>query len=479
MKFYITTAIYYVNAAPHLGHAYEKICADVIARWHKLKGEDVYFLTGTDENAQKNVNAAKQAGIDVKKFVDMNSKKFIELCKVLNISNDDFIRTTELRHTKVVQKIFNLLYKKGDIYKGKYKGLYCVGCEAFLTKKGLQNGKCPEHNKEPEMIEEEAYFFKMSKYESKIKELLKKNFVFPDYRAKEILNRVESEGLKDLCVSRINLDWGIKVPFDDKHTIYVWLDALVNYISGLNYPGAKFKKYWPADVHLIGKGINWFHSVIWPAILLSAGIKVPKMILVHGYINIEGKKMSKSLGEKVDPINLVNKYGSDSVKYFLIREIPFGEDGDFSEKALKARINGELVNELGNLVNRSLSLACKFKGKISGKQELKIDVKKIDNYFKNYELHKAIEEIFSFIRDVNKYVNDKEPWKLKDKELGNVLYNILESLRIISILINPFMPETSLKLNKQLGVKLGGLKQCKFDKFKGKIKKGEYLFKKV
>lgn len=471
MKFYITTAIFYVNAAPHLGHAYEKICADVLARWHKLKGEDVYFLTGTDENAQKNVQAAKQAGIPIKQFVDLNSKKFKELCKILNISNNDFIRTTELRHKKVAQKIFNDLYKKGDIYKGKYKGLYCVGCEAYLTEKDLVDGKCPEHGKAPELIEEEAYFFKLSKYTAKVKALLKKGFVVPDYRGKEVLNRVE-EGLKDLCVSRVNKEWGIKVPFDEKHTIYVWLDALVNYISG-------GKKYWPADVHLIGKGINWFHSVIWPAILISAGYKLPKTVLVHGYVNVKGKKLSKSLGKTIDPVELVKKYSTDGLRYFLIREIVFGEDGDFSEKALKARVNGELVNELGNLVNRSLSLAAKFKGKISGKQELKVDVSKIEKFMKNYELHRAIEEIFGFVREVNKYINDKEPWKLKDKELGNVLYNLVESIRIISILISAFIPETSLKINKQLGIKAGNLKECKFGKFKGKIKKGEYLFKRV
>lgn len=471
MKFYITTAIDYVNAAPHLGHAYEKICADVLARWHKLKGEDVFFLTGTDENAQKNVVAAKEAGIGVKKFVDLNSKKFLDLCKILNLSNNDFIRTTSERHVKVAQKIFSDLYKKGDIYKGEYSGLYCVGCEAYLTERDLVNGKCAEHGKKPEVISEEAYFFKMSKYTSKIKALLKKkDFVLPTYRAKEILNRVESEGLKDLCVSRINVDWGIKVPFDNKHTLYVWIDALSNYISG-------GKKYWPADVHLIGKGINWFHSVIWPSLLLSAGLKLPKTILVHGYVNLKGKKLSKSLGRVIDPVKLVEKYGADSLRYFLIREIVFGEDGDFSEKALKARVNGELVNELGNLVNRSLSL--KFKGKIIGKQELKINISKIEKFVKNYELHKAIEEIFIFIKKVNKYINDKEPWKLGGKELGNVLYNLVESIRIISILISPFIPETSLKINKQLGVKAGKLKDCKFSAFKGKIKKGEYLFKRV
>lgn len=472
-KFYITTAIDYVNAEPHLGHAYEKICADVIARGHRLNGDKVWFLTGTDENAQKNVQAAKEANKPVKEFVDENSKKFIELCKKLNISNDDFIRTTEERHVKTAQKIFNDIFKKKEIYKSKYNGLYCNGCEAFLTEKDLVDGKCVEHNKKPELIEEEAYFFKMSKYTDRIKKLLnKKGFIIPDYRRVEILNRVESEGLKDLCISRYKVDWGIDVPFDKEHKIYVWLDALVNYYSGS-------KKYWPADVHVIGKGINWFHSVIWPSILISACLKLPKTILVHGYINIEGKKMSKSLGVVVDPFKLTDKYSADALRYYLIREIPFGEDGDFSEEALKQRINGELVNDLGNLLNRAIALAVKFKGKITGKGEIKLELKKIKEHMKNFELHKAIEEIFNHIRKVNKYVNDMEPWKLKDKELGNVLYNSLENLRMIAILLQPFIPETSEKINIQLGVKEGKLKDCIYKKFNGKVKKGEYLFRKV
>lgn len=479
-KFYITTAIDYVNAPAHVGHAYEKICADVLARWHRLKEEDVFFLTGTDENAQKNEQAAKEAGIETKKFVDLNTKKFMELCKKLNLSNDDFIRTTEERHIKVAQLIFKKLYGKGEIYKGSYEGLYCVGCESFLTERDLIDGKCPEHNKAPELLKEEAYFFKLSKYKDKILKLLKTKFVFPESRRKEILTRIEEEGLKDLCVSRTGLNWGIDTPINKKHKIYVWIDALSNYISALNYPnGENYKKYWPADVHLIGKGINWFHSVIWPAILLATGIKLPKLILVHGYLTVDGKKISKSLGNAIDPVQFIQKYGADAVRYFLVRNIPFGEDGDFSEEALKSRINGELVNELGNLVSRSLTLASKFKGKIEGKAEIKLDLKKINKLMDSFQLNNALEEIFGLVKNVNRYINENEPWKLKGKELGNVLYNLLESLRIISILISSFIPETSEKINKQLDTSSGLLKDCVFRKFEGKVKKGEHLFNRV
>lgn len=482
-KFYITTAIYYVNAAPHIGHAYEKIIADTIARWHRLKGENVFFLTGTDENAQKNEQAAREQGIEVKKFVDKNSKKFEELCKKLNISNDDFIKTTEKRHVMVAQNIFKKVYDKGDIYKGFYEGYYCEGCEAFLTEKDLLDGKCPEHNKEPIWLKEESYFFKLSKYQEQILKLLKsKDFVIPESKKNEMISRLENEGLKDISVSRTKLDWGIDVPIDKNHKIYVWFDALINYISALGYPnGNKFKKYWPADVHLIGKGINWFHSVIWPGILFSANIKQPKNIVVHGYLTVNGQKIGKSLSNVIDPINLIEKYGVDSLRYFLIREIPFGEDGDFSENSLKNRINNELANDLGNLVSRSLTLVEKFKGKIQGKDELskKLNLKLINEYMDKFELHNALSEIWKFINEVNKYINDKKPWNLKGKELSNVLYNLLESLRIISILINPFMPETSEKINKQLGINKGKLKDYKFIKTKYKIKKGKHLFEKI
>ena len=482
--FYITTAIDFVNAKPHLGHAYEKVCADAIARWKRLDGFDVFFITGTDENAQKNAQAAKVAGLPVKEFVDKNAGFFLELCRILGISFDDFIRTTEQRHVKISQNIFKKLFENGDIYKGTYEGMYCVGCESYVTEKDLVDGKCPEHRKTPDYIKEESYFFRLSKYRGFVLDMIKnKNLIFPESRKNEMLQRLENEELKDLCVSRLGLEWGIPVPFDSKHTIYVWIDALVNYISAIGYPNRqKFKKYWPADIHVIGKGINWFHTVIWPAILKSAGIEPPKLVPVHGYITVDGQKISKSLGNSVDPIELVGKYSPDALRYYLLKNIPYADDCDFSEKRLKEAINGELVSDLGNLVYRVLTLAEKNRGlKFEGKPELdkKLKFSQIRKYMGIFEFHHALDEIFSFIRECNRYVNENEPWKLEGEKLGHVLYNLLESLRIISILIFPFMPETAEKLAGQLGTKITDFKDLKFKKLSGKPKKGEMLFRKV
>jgi len=480
-KFYITTPIYYVNAEPTLGSVYTTIAADVLARWHKLKGEDVFFLTGTDEHGQKIQEVAKKAGLKPKQFVDKIVKKFKETFKLLDISNDYFIRTTNKKHETEVKKILQELYEKKYIYKGYYESYYCVGCEQYLTKSDLVDGKCPLHNKKPELRKEKAYLFKLSAFQKKLLKLIKtKQFnILPKQRRKEIINFIES-GLQDIPISRLKekVYWGIKLPFDKNYTCYVWIDAFWNYITGLKNKKV-FEKFWPPDIQLIGKDILRVHATIWPALLLATKNKPPKILFAHGFFTINGKKISKSLGNIIDPVYLVKKYGSDAVRYFLIRHIPFGGDGDFSEDALKRRINGELVNGIGNLVSRVLSLAVRYRGKIKGEAELKINLEKISRLMDNFELHNALNEIWNFIKEVNKYINENEPWKLKGKELGKVIYNLLESLRIISILISPFMPETSKKINRQLGVKKGLLKDCVFKKFKGKIKKGEYLFKRV
>ena len=453
-KFYITTAIDYVNAKPHIGHAFEKVLADAISRWKKLKGEKVYFLTGTDENAQKNAQAAKIAGIPTKKFVDKNSKLFIELCKKLDIDYDDFIRTTEKRHIEKSQEIFKRVYDKGEIYKGNYEGHYCYGCEAFKVERDLVDGKCPEHDKKPEWFSEEAYFFKLSKYKNKLIKFVE-NYILPKSKKNEILSRLKNEDLRDLCVSRKNIEWGIDSPIDKKFKIYVWFDALINYVSGDN-------GNWPADVHVVGKGINWFHSVIWPAILMSADYKLPKNLLVHGYLNTQGKKMSKSLGNVIDPIELIGKYGSDSLRYSLFKCSVF-DDSDYSEELLVKRHNNELANKLGNLVSRISSLAENYGiEKTENKLLKKLNLKKIEKYLENFEFDKALGVIFSFIDVCNEYIQKTKVWESKDKK---VLFEVVESIRKINPHLEIFIPQTAKKIEKTF----------KTDK----IKKSKILFKKI
>lgn len=485
-KFYITTAVDYVNSRPHVGHAFEKVLADAISRWHRLQNEDVFFLTGTDENAQKNAQVAKEQGIPIQKFVDENSKIFIELCKKLNLSNDNFIRTTELRHVKKCQEIFKKVYKKGEIYKGKYEGYYCTGCEAYITEKDLVDGKCPEHNKKPELISEDAYFFDLSKY---VDRLIKfnKDYIIPESRKNEILARLKEEGLKDLCVSRKNLDWGIDNPIDNKFKIYVWFDALINYVSG----SGKKEEYWPADVHIVGKGINWFHSVIWPAMLISAGYKLPKKLLVHGYLNLKGRKISKTLGNVIDPFELIEKYNSDSVRYSLLRCSVF-DDSDYSENLLVDRHNNELADKLGNLISRVSALVekngiqkCKnelLEGNllknVKPKKTDKIKnsrLELIEDYMQNFETDKALNEIFAFIDICNEYVQKTQPWKTNDKK---ILYELSDSIKAIAILLWPFIPSTSEKIAKQFGFKIN-YKEIKKPLKISKIKKVEILFKKI
>ncbi len=486
-KFYITTAIDYVNARPHLGHAYEKILADFLARWHRKRGDDVFFLTGTDENAQKNEQAAKVAGVPVREFVDKNAAIFKELCEKLHVSYDHFIRTTEPGHFKVSQDIFQKVFDKGDIYKGAYEGSYCVGCEAFLTEKELVNGKCPEHGKQPELLKEENYFFKLSKYQDRILKLVqKKGFIQPEHWRNEVIMRLKSEALKDLSVSRVNLQWGIDVPFDTKHKIYVWFDALINYVSGLDYPAGKnYKKFWPADAHLIGKGINWFHSVIWPAMLLSAKIPLPKTILVHGYVNLEGKKMSKTLGTMVDPLALAASYGPDALRYYLLREIPFGSDGDFSEEAIVQRYNNELANDLGNLIQRSSVLVKKnFSGALTakGKDGIKLlsSLKKADKLVTSYNINDALDIVWKAVAGINAYINKNEPWKVSDREkLQEILYTVLENIRITVSYLEPAIPEAAAKIARQLGFEIKNFAELKFGEGTFTVAEAEVLFPKI
>jgi methionyl-tRNA synthetase len=491
-KFYITTAIDYPNSKPHLGHAYEKVIADCLARWHRLKGEEVFFLTGTDEHGKKIEQAAIKSGLKPKEFVDLQVQHFKSLCKAWNISNDRFIRTTEKGHEEMCQMLFQRVMDKGDIYLGKYEGLYCTGCEAFYLEKDLIDGLCPIHKKKPEPLSEESYFFKMGKYQKKLLDYFDKNpeFIFPSRRRQEIINRIK-EGLKDLSVSRTSFSWGIPLKHDKRHVIYVWFDALLNYISGIDYPSKQFDKFWPADIHVIGKDILWFHSVIWPCMLFAMDIEPPKRVFVHGFINTaSGEKLSKSSGKLIDPLEISSKYGIDAIRYYLLREIPLGEDGNFSINALIERHNNELADSLGNLVYRVLSLSEKKlnsivpDAKTDEKLSSKLDLEKISSYMEKLETHNSLAEIFSFIAECNKYINDTEPWKLNGKEAEKTLYSALDSIRIISILLWPFIPSTSEKILKQLNCKTpdkGAFLEAKFNLLQPgtKLGKKEILFKKI
>jgi methionyl-tRNA synthetase len=469
-KFYVTTAIDYVNAEPHVGHAFEKVLADALARYQRLQGKEVFFLTGVDENAQKNVEASNKAGIPVKEFVDKNSGLFLDLCKKLNLSHDDFIRTTAKTHAIVVQKILKKMIDKGDVYKSKYSGLYCVGCESYLTEKDLVDGKCPEHNKAPELREEEAYFFKLSKYKPELLKIIPK-YVVPESRRNEALARVNEE-LNDICISRKGAKWGVDFPNDKDYKIWVWIDALINYISGLK---DNEEKYWPADVHVIGKGINWFHAVIWPAMLMSSGYKLSKTLLVHGYLNLGGSKISKSLGNTINPITLIDKYGCDSVRYSLLRCSVF-EDSDYSEEILITRHNNELANKLGNLVSRVTTLAEKNGiTKTPNKLIKKLKLTEIENLIENYEFDKALNEIFAFVDTCNEYIQDKKPWETNDKK---VLYELVDSIKALAILLYPFIPETSEKIALNLGFNID-YKNIKTPLVVKPIKKSEILFKRI
>jgi methionyl-tRNA synthetase len=463
-KFYVTTSIAYTNAPPHLGFALELIQADVIARYHRLSGEEVFFLTGTDEHGQKNVKAAEEAGKTPKEFTDGISANFKDLTKVLNLSNNEFIRTTDReRHWPAVKKAWKELKENGHIYKKKYKGLYCSGCEAFITKKDLKDGKCIVHQKKPEVIEEENYFFRLSEHSKQIEKVIREDKIriMPPARKNEILNFIK-QGLEDISFSRPRKDlkWGIPVPGDDSQTIYVWADALVNYLSALSYSenSSQFKKYWPADVHCVGKDILKFHAAIWPGMLLSLGLPLPKIIFVHGFITVGGQKMSKSLGNVIDPFELVKKYGTDPARYFLLREIPPAEDGDFTYQKFEARYNSDLANGLGNLAARILTLAEKLNIKevkaprVAARSFLNKPKEKYNNSLKAFKFNEALSAIWEIIGTFDRYIEKEEPWRGGENAV-QVVSDSMFALKEIAEMLQPFLPETSERIFEQLKTK--------------------------
>ncbi len=469
--FYVTTPIYYVNDVPHIGHAYSTVAADAAARFNRLAGRKTLFLTGTDEHGQKVERAAGQRNLTPQEHCDRMVVPFRNLWERLNISNDDFIRTTEKRHIDVVQSIFQKLYDRGDIYKGYYEGMYCVYEETFWPESQLVDGCCPECGREVEWVKEESYYFKVSKYAPALLDHIAKNpgFVQPDFRRNEVVSFLES-GVTDVSVSRTTFKWGIPVPFDEKHVVYVWFDALINYITGAGYLNDpdKFAAFWPADFHIIGKDILRFHAVIWPSMLLAAGIELPKCVFAHGFWTIGGAKMSKSKGVVVDPNLLVDEFGADALRYFLLREVTFGLDGEFTHEALVRRINDDLANDLGNLVHRTIPMMKKYvggkippPGELTPLEEELVELATgcadaIEPLFARLGFREALIEIWKVIRRANKYIDEAAPWALyksgNEKRLATVMNSLAEAIRIVAILISPAMPQTAARIWEQLGL---------------------------
>ena len=472
-KFYITTAIAYTSRKPHIGNSYEIVLTDAIARYKRLQGYDVFFLTGTDEHGQKIEEYAKQAGVTPKQYVDKVAGEIKGICDTLNTTYDKFIRTTDDYHEKTVQKIFKKLYDQGDIYKSEYEGLYCTPCESFWTESQLVDGKCPDCGREVKKAKEEAYFLRLSKYQKQLEDYIEQNdnFIYPESRKKEMLNNFIKPGLQDLCVSRTSFKWGIPVTFDDKHVIYVWIDALSNYITALGYDpdesSEQYKKYWPADVHIIGKDIVRFHTIYWPIMLMALGEPLPKQVYGHPWLLFGDDKMSKSRGNVIYADDLVKLLGVDAVRYYILAEMPHANDGSITYKTIIERYNSDLANTLGNLVNRTIAMSGKYFGgtvmepvceeEVDNelKTAAKSMVENVDKYINSYRMADAVEAVMSFAKRCNKYIDETTPWALAKDEskkgrLGTVLYNLLESIRFIAVLLSPFMPDTSKAIFEQM-----------------------------